>query len=313
MPEPVLLLADPLPVAKLVGRHPAGHRNVLPRGPQILPQRQDVHRGLAQVGHRLADLARPLPHPQDDARLGQHRGVDTLGAPEVRDRAPVAATGPHVGVEPLDRLEVVAQDGGPRLHHRAERVLVALEVGNQHLDGTVRQPVAHLADRRRVDARAAVGEFVPVHRGDDDMVEIHGLDRLGDAAGLVQVEFGGHPVRDRAVLAGAGADVAQDHEGGGAVLPALADVGTAGLLADRVQRLAAHHALQPQVVRPPGGPHLEPRRLARGDGDGVDTAMGRDPGRALRLDRAGVLARGRVAACLRGSAPSICVCRNHFR
>ena len=44
---------------------------------------------------------------------------------------------------------------------------------------------------------------------------------------------------DVAVAAGTGADPAQDHEGSGAMVPALADVGALGLLADCVEPLGA--------------------------------------------------------------------------
>src|SRR5262249_2167796 len=87
----------------------------------------------------------------------------------------------------------------------------------------------------------------------------------------------GHPVRpppvrpgraavgDGAEATAAGADVAQDHERGGAVLPALADVRAARLLAHRVEVLLAHQRLQAHVARSPGGAHLEPGRLAPRD------------------------------------------------
>ena len=60
-------------------------------------------------------------------------------------------------------------------------------------------------------------------------------DRRGDARGLLDVVRGRAAVRDRAVGAVTRADVAQDHEGGGAVLPALADVGAMGLFAHGMQ------------------------------------------------------------------------------
>src|SRR5271165_296629 len=47
-----------------------------------------------------------------------------------------------------------------------------------------------------------------------------------------------------AEAAGAGADVPQNHEGGGAVLPAFTHVGAAGALANGVQVQGAHGALE---------------------------------------------------------------------
>ena len=77
----------------------------------------------------------------------------------------------------------------------------------------------------------------------------------------------GRAVGHRAVGAVPGADVAQDHEGGGLVLPALADVGAAGLLAHRVEAELPHHGLDVRVVGPAGRLDLEPRRLAGGRRD----------------------------------------------
>src|SRR5207237_6369938 len=68
-------------------------------------------------------------------------------------------------------------------------------------------------------------------------------------------------MRDRAVRAVSRAHVAEDHEGGGAVLPTLANVGATRLLADRMQVERAHQLLEMQVVGPARRAHLEPTRL----------------------------------------------------
>src|SRR2546423_9136465 len=66
---------------------------------------------------------------------------------------------------------------------------------------------------------------------------------------------------DRTVSAISGADVAQDHESGGAMLPALADVWAVGLFANRVKVQLAHHVLETEVIRSARGFDLEPRRF----------------------------------------------------
>src|ERR1051325_3003574 len=93
------------------------------------------------------------------------------------------------------------------------------------------------------------------------MPQRHPLDRVRDAGGLGHVELVRLAVRDRAVGARARADVTEDHEGGRAVMPALADVGTARLLADRVELQLLHHALEAQVVLGPRRAYFQPRRL----------------------------------------------------
>ena len=62
----------------------------------------------------------------------------------------------------------------------------------------------------------------------------------------------GPAVRHRAIRARARADVAEDHEGRGAVVPALADVGAPRFLADGVQAEIAQQVLQPEIVRGSG-------------------------------------------------------------
>ena len=71
-------------------------------------------------------------------------------------------------------------------------------------------------------------------------------------------------MRDGAVGAVPRADVAEDHEGRGAVLPALADVRAVRFLADRVEVELAHQLLEPEVLRPAGSANLEPARLSLG-------------------------------------------------
>ena len=124
-----------------------------------------------------------------------------------------------------------------------------------------RQARARLADRVGEDRRAAVREIVAIDRGDDDVIEIEGADRAGDALGLRAIRRGGPSVRDRAVRAGARADVAENHEGRRAVIPALADVRALRFLADRVQLEAAHQPLQPQIARRSRRADLQPLRL----------------------------------------------------
>src|SRR5439155_3466107 len=63
---------------------------------------------------------------------------------------------------------------------------------------------------------------------------------------------------DGAEAAGPGAGIAQDHEGGGACLPALADVWAARLLAHRVQLEPTHDVLQLGIVRTAGEPYPQP-------------------------------------------------------
>src|SRR2546428_4960513 len=70
------------------------------------------------------------------------------------------------------------------------------------------------------------------------------------------------PVRDVAERAAPRADIAEDHEGRGALAEALGDVRAGGFLAHRVQFLLAQDALDRVKARiRPRGAHADPGRL----------------------------------------------------
>ena len=121
-----------------------------------------------------------------------------------------------------------------------ERAVLAQEIGRQDFDGRLRAALADGADGLGEMPRAAVGEIVAVDRGDDDVLEAQLGDRLADVRRLVRVERAGQAGLDVAEGAGARAGVAHDHQGGVLLLPALADIGAAGFLADGEQAVLAH-------------------------------------------------------------------------
>ena len=75
--------------------------------------------------------------------------------------------------------------------------------------------------------------------------------RLGDVFGLIGVERARHAGLDVAECASAGAGVTHDHEGGGALAEAFADVRARGFLAHRVQLVLAQDLLD--LVEPGAG------------------------------------------------------------
>ena len=118
-----------------------------------------------------------------------------------------------------------------------------------------------LPDRLGVQPRTAVGKVVAGDTGDGRVAQPHLRHRLGDAARLVDVVRRGLAGVDVAEVTAPRALVAADEEGRLAVLPALVDVGTAGLFTDRVQALGLHQRLQRGVLRTHHRPGLDPRRL----------------------------------------------------
>ena len=88
--------------------------------------------------------------------------------------------------------------------------------------------------------RTAVGQVVAIDRGDHHVGEAELGHRLADMLGLGRIERARQPGPHVAERAGTGAGVAHDHEGGVLLLPALADVGAARLLADGHETVLAH-------------------------------------------------------------------------
>src|SRR5690606_22689346 len=160
-------------------------------------------------------------------------------------------------------FQVMVENVGARRHRDLQGVPVALVVGDQHFYGRSRAPLADRADGAVENLRAAVDEVVTGDRRDHRMLEPQDFHRGRDPFGLRPVQLRGPARLDGAETACARADVAQDHEGGGAVLPALEDVGALGLFADGMQGQAPHQVLEPPVVGAQGSPHLEPWGLPR--------------------------------------------------
>src|SRR2546423_15074695 len=94
------------------------------------------------------------------------------------------------------------------------------------------------------------------------MAQVHFSDCFCHPVRFSDVVLGGATVCDSAVSAIAGADVAKDHEGGGAVLPTFTDVRTVRFLTHRMKVELAHQALEPHVVGAHGRFDLQPRRFA---------------------------------------------------
>ena len=101
------------------------------------------------------------------------------------DLVPTLAT--DLLLESGDGLDVVVEDLGTRLEDAVDQVLAAVEIRGQHLDGRPGPP-AHGLDAAREMVRAAVGQVVAGHGGDDDVPEPQPLASLGKSFGLVQLD-----------------------------------------------------------------------------------------------------------------------------
>jgi hypothetical protein len=166
------------------------------------------------------------------------------------------------GIEAWDGFEIVIEDLGFLVEDFLEGVPVAAEIGDEDFDADAGGLEADLADGVSPDGGATVGQLIAIDAGDDDVLEGHFGDRLADSAGLVEIECGRASGGDVAEAAASGADVAEDHEGGGARVPAFAHVGTHGRLADGVELFFVNEVEEAAVALAGGHFHLQPGRLA---------------------------------------------------
>lgn len=121
--------------------------------------------------------------------------------------------------------------------------------------------------------RAAVGLVVAIDAGDDGIAQTHSRDSFGDAERLFFIgRTGRSSAGHGAKSAGARADISQNHEGGGAVVPAFAHVGAAGAFANGVEIERAHDALEILVTLAAEEFYAEPigarMRARQGNRDG---------------------------------------------
>ena len=153
------------------------------------------------------------------------------------DGAGAVVAGLHADgfLQAFDGLEVVVVDVGLGVEDDIDVLHVAFEIGHQNFDRGSGAAVLDGANRHRPDGGTTVGEFIAGDTGDDAVFEIHLRHGVGDAGGFAEVELCGTASLDRAEIAGARADVAEDHHGGGAAGPAFAEVGALRALADGVQ------------------------------------------------------------------------------
>ena len=144
------------------------------------------------------------------------------------------------------------QHVGLRVEDNLQGFIDSLEIRNQNFHPAIRHQLANLADGFGENARAAQVVVIAIHAGDDRVLQAKSSDGFGHAARLVPLNGAGLAFGHSAKTAAPGADIAQQHEGGGAMVPALADIGTLRRLANRVQSQAAGQFLEIVKFSPTG-------------------------------------------------------------
>src|SRR3954447_18177549 len=280
---------------ELVGVPVAHDGQVLLRRTQVLPDGEDLDTVLAQDPERLDELVVRLAQADHQARLRRDRvPAHLLRVAQHATRAQERRAATCHGIQARDDLDVVVEDVRALGDDLRQRHLLAAEVGREHLDLAPGRLAADLADDAHEGAGAVVGEVVAVDARDDGVAQPHLRHRPRHAGRLERVVPRRLAGLDVAEAAAARARVAEDHERGGAAVPAVADVRTRRLLADGVQVLVADEAVELAVARAARRLHLEPWRLAVAEGQDVRAKDLEDvhparvrPGSGLVLARGG--------------------------
>ena len=229
-----------------------------------MTEREDIHVHRAQILHHFNDLLDGLTHAEDDARLRENiRGVSLGEAKDAHDPL-VPTPGPRLLVQARHGLSIVIIDLRPGIQHVLDGVAAALKVRYQYFHRAARHHLVDQPDGLVKMVRAEVRQIIAIHRRDHGMAKTHCCNGACHLLGFREVETRRPPVRDSAIGAVSGADIAKNHERGGPMVPAFADVRAARLFTDRVESKLPHHPLDAEIVLTPRRLHLQPGWLSFG-------------------------------------------------
>ena len=149
-------------------------------------------------------------------------------------------------------------------NHNTDSLFLALKIRHQDFHLAARSLAANLLDHHGEGARAPENIVVSIHAGDHRMFELENRDCFRHPAWFVEVDGLRPALGYGAEPAAAGAGVAQHHERGGALIPALADIRAVGGLTNRVQVERPGKALQIMIIFAHRRTRLEPGGLGSG-------------------------------------------------
>ncbi len=230
--------AEFFPFAEFFRRDPAVDGEVLRSRLEVLAESEDVDVVFAEFEEGFAEFFLGFADAEHEAGFGDEAAAFRVA--EDGDGAIPAGLDADLLLEASNGFDIVIQDVGFGVENDVNVLGVSFEVGDEDFDAGVGVAVADGADGGGPDGGAAVDQFVAGDGGDDAMFEAHFLHGFGDAGRFAEIEFGGAAGLDRAEIAGAGADVAENHHGRGAAGPAFAEIRALGALADRVETVAVN-------------------------------------------------------------------------
>ena len=121
------------------------------------------------------------------------------------------------------------------IHDHLQRPIAVVEIWDEDFDDDAWIDVTNRADRFTKMFCSTIFKIIASDGGDDDVFEIHAAGGFCDTGGFVGFQciwLGGF---DSAETTGAGALITSDHEGCGALSPALPAVRALGLFTDRYE------------------------------------------------------------------------------
>src|SRR5438552_368039 len=245
---------------KFVRRVVARDGKVVSRGPQVLADGGDINSGSAQVAQHGQELVERFAQTHHEAGFGGDRGVYFAGAGEEAQSPIVAGAAARHVIKPGDRLRVVIEHVRTGGQHDVEGLVTAAKVWDQHFHSAARNPAPQGSNGERKNRGSAVFAVVAIYGSHHDIAQPHHFGGARHSLGLVPVNRQGAALGYRAEGATPGAQIPQNHESGGTVFPALADIGATGAFADRVQTMPPHRSLELMIVLAAGQAHLQPVR-----------------------------------------------------
>jgi hypothetical protein len=130
----------------------------------------------------------------------------------------------------------VIQDLWCGLHHGLQGIPITAEIRNQQLNRCRGRPLPDGVDAGDEMVGTTIGQIIAVDRRDHNVAQAHSIYRLTEAPRLGDIKGPDRAIKvDVAIGAGPGTPGAHDQERGRPTGKTFTDVGTTGLLANRVQ------------------------------------------------------------------------------
>mmetsp|Transcript_23260 Transcript_23260/g.65900 ORF Transcript_23260/g.65900 Transcript_23260/m.65900 type:complete len:440 (+) Transcript_23260:59-1378(+) len=272
-----------LPFRKFLRRHVLLHWQMALRRLQVLPERHNVHIDCAQVLQRRHYVLLRFSKAQHQRRLRETRPY-RLDVLQHFHGLPVRGTSvSYQRSQALHRFDIVRVHIQPRGCHSSHQIQIALKVRRQCFHQDVGLLFLQLLHDLAEMLRSLIFQIVPIDARQNDVVQAPFGDGGRDLLRLFGIQRRRRTRRlDGAKPAATSAGITHDHDRGGgrvvfAAAPALADVGTSRLFADRRQPQLPNCAAQLLVVFRRCRLRLQPLWLGKD--------LGRPCGSFLALDR----------------------------